>query len=169
MAWTRKQDLPGQIDLEDAIKARRPRGRKRAKKTAAVLSLPPSTNNLYWNVAGKGRVKTDDYRAWLEAAGWELKAQKAGQIKGHVGVQFHAGLMRRRRDLDNLLKPTLDALVMWGIIEDDSWVADIHARWDRDIPEGHIAVYVRQIVSPAVRPDRALKQKIADTLRARMN
>lgn len=166
MSWSPKQNLPGQTDLVEYLASKRPRGRRKAIVTAAMLSIPPSTNNLYWNMHGKGRVKTDDYRNWLETAGWELKAAKCCKVPGHVRVQLHAGLSARRRDLDNILKPTLDALKMWGIIEDDSWVSDISARWDRDIPQGQIAIMVRQTVSPGRRPDKERKGKMSASARA---
>ncbi len=41
------------------------------------LPAPPSVNNLFRNVPGKGRVRSSEYVAWCEAAGWSLRAQGA--------------------------------------------------------------------------------------------
>jgi hypothetical protein len=42
------------------------------KVTFRLQHIPPSTNNLYANVAGRGRVKSSDYRIWAEnvAGAW---------------------------------------------------------------------------------------------------
>jgi crossover junction endodeoxyribonuclease RusA len=50
---------------------------------------------------------------------------------------------RRRRDLDNLLKPTLDALQHGGVYEDDSQIDLLLVRRrEPDRPDGHVAVHV---------------------------
>ena len=85
------------------------------------LPMPPSTNALYRNVPGKGRVKTADYRAWIASAGWELKMQ---------GVVTHAPLLaemecrirlapRSRIDIDNAVKPLFDVMQSMGLIKND--------------------------------------------------
>src|SRR5258706_9307466 len=86
------------------------------------LPTPPSTNALWSNVAGKGRVKTQSYREWREAAGWDLRCQRPRSVPGVVAVTILAGLpeQRRKRDADNLIKPLLDLITEHRIIDDDS-------------------------------------------------
>ncbi len=97
------------------------------------LPIPPSLNNAYVNVPGKGRVRSKAYNAWIEEAGWRLKIQRQANpevFKGAVVIDLT--VERRRKgvgDLDNFIKPCLDLLVKHGVIEDDSHVQEITARW----------------------------------------
>src|SRR5262249_47521125 len=100
---------------------------------------------------GRGRVKTDGYRAWLEEAGWELKQQRISRILGPVGLTVFAGLTDRPRDLDNLLKALGDLLQAHGIVESDARICEIFARWDQGVPNGRIRFEVRQVLAPGSR------------------
>lgn len=92
-------------------------------------TLPPSVNALYFNKPGKGRVKSDRYRTWLNAEGWNLRAQKSRwhSFTGPVGVEITTAEPKRKRDLDNAQKGVLDLLVSLQIIPDDNsdWVRDL--------------------------------------------
>lgn len=116
--------------------------------TVYVVPMPPSVNGLWLNVPGRGRAKTDAYRAWLQEAGWLIRAQRPRPISGYVALSLRAGIAPRRRDLDNLLKPICDLLVQMGVIEDDSRIADLRARWDRDTPSGQVVVALRRTPAP---------------------
>ena len=90
-----------------------------------VLPIPPSTNNLFRSGSRGGRYKTEAYKAWLDAAGWEIKLQRPPALHPplrtclKVLVEAPVG---QNRDIDNLLKPVLDVLVKMGVIADDSLV-----------------------------------------------
>jgi crossover junction endodeoxyribonuclease RusA len=95
------------------------------------LTVPPTVNNLFFNVPGKGRVKTAGYVEWLTKAGWELKAHRPPQLDGAVRIDMRfedAG----RKDLDGLPKAILDLLVTHQVIKDDSRkiVRKISLSWD---------------------------------------
>lgn len=98
------------------------------------LPMPPSVNNLFVNIT-RGRTKSSRYRAWITEAGWMLVQQRnlKGRhklMKGEIAVTVRALRQhRRKRDLDNILKPILDLLVSTGTIKDDSLVASITAEW----------------------------------------
>lgn len=85
--------------------------------TIYALTPPPSVNHLYPTIRGR-RVKSREYKAWIEAAGWELKNQRAKPVKGPVAVWLRVP-ENGRRDLDGYLKPTLDLLVSMKLIEGD--------------------------------------------------
>ena len=94
------------------------------------LPLPPSTNHLYANVAGKGRVKSSRYRTWINAAGWCLKEQRPHKVSGDYVLWLWCERPDgRRRDLGNLEKPVSDLLVEHGIVGDDSECVAIHLYW----------------------------------------
>lgn len=88
------------------------------------LAVPPSTNNLF--VArrdGRGRAKTSAYKDWLNGVAWSVIGQ-VRLIDGAVRVLIEAPVSRRR-DIDNLAKPTLDFLSKAGLIQDDRYVDDL--------------------------------------------
>jgi Holliday junction resolvase RusA-like endonuclease len=112
------------------------------------LPLPPSLNALWRN--GKGRTfRSRRYVQWLRDAGWQLVAQRPARLTGRVSIGVAIGRPdRRKRDLDNIAtKAVLDLLVAHQVIEDDSDVTDIAARWDDAIAPGRIAVSIAR--SPA--------------------
>lgn len=95
------------------------------------LDMPPPVNNLFINVPGRGRIKSQQYRDWTEAAGWQLKAQIGGKmIPGPIGVTIKlVKQSKRKTDLDGRLKAPLDLLCQHGVIEDDSLIQRIEAQW----------------------------------------
>jgi crossover junction endodeoxyribonuclease RusA len=104
----------------------------------AELPWPPSANNLFRNARGKGRVPTERYKNWIQAAGWALKLGAPQPMTGRVAV--HIALVapdERKRDADNLIKGPLDLLVRHGLIPDDSsaTVRELRVMWlDRGPP-----------------------------------
>lgn len=86
--------------------------------------FPPSTNHLYATVRGR-RVKTKAYRTWRAGAAMVIRAEAARQdgwiYHDPYYVQIEARGLNRNRDLDNIVKPILDAVVESGAIVDDRW------------------------------------------------
>ena len=68
-------------------------------------------------------VKSDKYKAWLDTSTILLFEAGAETLppKTPIHVEFFANV-NRQRDLDNLIKPTLDMLQYAGILPDDRWV-----------------------------------------------
>ena len=52
---------------------------------------------------------------------------------------------RRRRDLDNVLKPVLDLLELVGVVENDYLVAELTARRLEPRPAGRIRLAIAEI------------------------
>ena len=102
----------------------------RAKPMAleATLPWPPSVNH-YWAARGNGRYLAPHAQRWHKEAWAILRATWRGKpMQGEVAVLLVLHPPdRRRRDLDNLLKAVLDALVHAGVLQDDSQVAELHA------------------------------------------
>jgi len=104
------------------------------------VAIKPITVNQVWQ--GR-RYKTSEYIAWRAEFGiliGQLKQDSArntgfykprqfsdgSQLK--VQLRFHLNKQRYAvTDVDNLIKPTLDALVDCGILEDDRYVRDLRA------------------------------------------
>lgn len=85
-----------------------------------TLPVPPTLNNAYRNVPGKGRVKTREYGAWLAPAIIIIRAsvRTAKAVRGPLHIAIRLPL-KMRGDIDNRIKPILDALVKSGRIDDD--------------------------------------------------
>lgn len=105
--------------------------------TTISLPTPPSLNNMFFNVPGKGRVKTKEYTNWSAAAGWTLITQKPPKIAGPVALSY-AFADEGRADLGNLEKAVSDLLVTYQVIEDDSRkiVRSIHLEWAASVESG---------------------------------
>lgn len=88
------------------------------------LPVPPSTNALYRNVSGSGRVKTAAYNDWLVEADAALYQQsKAVREQQKVEGEFYLSIKLPatcRMDTDNALKALCDYLVSRAITPDDS-------------------------------------------------
>ncbi len=86
------------------------------------LPLPPSTNNLFATVRGR-RVKSKEYKAWLQEAGRAVDQQGMyhvlAPVRVHLRIKGGAGFSRAR-DLDNALKPVLDLLVSVCVLAGDT-------------------------------------------------
>jgi crossover junction endodeoxyribonuclease RusA len=100
------------------------------------LPYPPSANKLWRSVDGRN-IKSADYRRWLSLAASEIPCALRGKITGRCAVSILADRPdNRARDIDNLLKPVLDALkpdkkqpLLKGVIRDDSDVAPLSIDW----------------------------------------
>jgi crossover junction endodeoxyribonuclease RusA len=83
------------------------------------IPCPPSQNALFLTLRNGRRAKTKIYDAWINEAGWLVKAanlQKLGNAPVMIEIQAKEN---RRRDLGNYEKPITDLLVSLQIINDD--------------------------------------------------
>jgi len=109
------------------------------------LTLPwPPTVNTYWrNVYGKTMLSRKG-RAYRRTAIAEIVRQKAVKgFSGRVSVAIAAYPPDlRARDLDNILKPLLDALHHAGVIEDDSLIDELYVARGEKTEDGAVEVQV---------------------------
>ena len=93
-----------------------------------LLNLPyPPTVNHYWGQRGKARfVKSEGlaFRAAVLAEFYRMRRQGFGAARLRVDI---VACMpdKRRRDIDNLSKATLDAMAHARVYEDDSQIDDL--------------------------------------------
>lgn len=94
-----------------------------------TLPYPPSVNGLFANRKG-GRVKSEDYTAWIKSAAayvpWKAKKVITGP---YTMVATFDRPDRRKRDLGNLEKALSDLLVSQGVVKDDSDAERITLEW----------------------------------------
>lgn len=98
-----------------------------------TLPYPPSANKRLRPI-GPGRAiltkAANAYRSNVHAA-----AVLQGIGAPHLAVPLVLSilatepLLKRTRDLDNLLKVPLDALKWCGVLDDDRWIKTLHVDW----------------------------------------
>lgn len=93
------------------------------------IPAPPSVNEMFRNVRGKGRVKTSAYLDWRGHAGWVLRSQRPERVPGRIVVLISVERMSNCADIDNRVKAIFDLLVSHGVIDDDRNVVGFAAAW----------------------------------------
>lgn len=106
------------------------------------LPMPPSANACWANVEKVGRVRSTAYRRWSKLAVQELQAQQAGRVAGKFAVVITAKRTKRKRDIDNIIKPLLD-LLSGVVTADDSECERVSAGWTDEGEDG-VTVSVRR-------------------------
>lgn len=107
-----------------------------------TMPTPPSTNHLFKNVKGVGRVKTDKYNDFVRMGVTAIRIQHIQPIQGNVVVVLGIERMSEGADIDNRLKALLDTIVEAKVIQDDRFVTAIAISW---LPKAnglsHISIY----------------------------
>lgn len=98
--------------------------------TFLTVPCPPSTNKLFRNVPGRGRVRTGGYKAWADEAGWKLLAQKPAPVPGRVIIVLGIDRSNAQSDIDNRVKAIFDLLTDHKIIQDDKYVTAFAISWN---------------------------------------
>jgi crossover junction endodeoxyribonuclease RusA len=95
------------------------------------LPFPPSVNGIWRGGKGGRHYLSAKYKAWKDAAGLMLRAQAGNKhISGPYAVEIQASRPdKRRRDIDNLIKPVLDLLSLMNVTSDDSECQLVSAEW----------------------------------------
>jgi len=120
------------------------------------LPWPPSANH-YWRslrhgpLAGRVLISREG-RAYRHQVARSVLAQGCDhRLDGSLEIEIIAEPPdRRARDLDNLLKPTLDALVHSGVVEDDKYFDRITIARGAVVPGGKLRVMLRQLRVPVI-------------------
>ena len=114
--------------------------------TTITLPFPPSINH-YWRRVGARTLISRGGRAFREHA---IAACPDAPNFGDARLAVHIVAMmpdRRRRDLDNLLKPLLDALEHAGVYDNDSQIDLLRIDRGEVCKPGRVEVSIR-VVDP---------------------
>ena len=110
-----------------------------------TLPWPPSVNRYWRTYQGRMLISEEGraYRLRVEAQVFVQRARK--NLKGALKVEIEAWRPdKRKRDLDNLLKATLDAMSHAGVYADDSQITDLRIYWAENIG-GMLKVKVSEV------------------------
>ncbi|MFP4137459.1 MAG: RusA family crossover junction endodeoxyribonuclease [Halomonas sp.] len=123
--------------------------------TRLDLPWPPSTNKYWRNPTVRGRGRTlisargRAYRTEVAACALEQGVRRPYQGPLRLEIAAHPP-DRRRRDLDNLLKATLDALAHAGVYLDDEQITALAVRRESiERPGGRLSVTIAPEEAPA--------------------
>jgi crossover junction endodeoxyribonuclease RusA len=118
-----------------------------------ILPLPPSANRIWRNFGGR-MVKSSEYRVWKDTAAASIAHQMGGQPPL---MWFTAAMVMppTRRDLDNSIKPAMDALQAGGAVEDDKRLRALVISVD-DNRRGNDTVLIQ--LRPASEPEKPAKK-----------
>lgn len=102
--------------------------------TYVIRHPPPSVNNVFTSVPGRGRVKTQRYRTWVTAAGWDIKAARQNwrpESWYALDIRLPMAIAAKgtRADIDNRIKAVTDLLVSLDCVPDDKWLAQVAIRY----------------------------------------
>lgn len=116
------------------------------KENEIVLPWPPSVNR-YWRTYQGRMLISQEGRAYREAVTALLIDCGVAPIKGKLVVEIEAWRPDNRvRDLDNLLKATLDSLTHAGIYNDDSQIVDLRIYWATE-KGGMLKIWLREVAN----------------------
>lgn len=121
------------------------------KSTPIRLTLPwPPTVNHYWLPRKKGKgfyVGPEGVRFRAEVMYEAMRQLRPlRSIHGPVAVEIVASHPdRRKRDLDNLFKATLDSLTHAKVYDDDSQIHDLRISWGEQVDGGRLEVTIKEI------------------------
>ena len=88
-----------------------------------VLPFPPSINH-YWRHSRNGTYISAEGKSFRRKV--KLLCRGTEPLKGRLRVELQVTWPdRRRRDIDNIQKPVLDALEHAGVCADDSQIKDL--------------------------------------------
>jgi crossover junction endodeoxyribonuclease RusA len=110
-----------------------------------TLPWPPSVNTYWRNFNGRMIISADG-RAYRKAVVAQIEQQRQQKFfDGPLRMTIKAYRPdKRRRDLDNLFKATLDALAHAGVYEDDSLIHDLRIYWANTIG-GMLKVQIEEL------------------------
>tara|TARA_B100001094_G_C17768538_1_gene593841 strand:- start:11 stop:370 length:360 start_codon:yes stop_codon:yes gene_type:complete len=102
------------------------------------LPYPPSVNSL-WRYSSRGVYRTPKYRDWLHTAGQGIFDAPAFQEPLKMTMRARA-IDKRRRDIDNIIKPVCDLFEHQNVVVNDFWIQHLDVSWDQNINEGTVKV-----------------------------
>lgn len=103
-------------------------------KQTFFIPYPISANRMTTGGRQGQRHRSKRYEDFLREVASEVGIQKVKTVSGLFTITIALYKRRSNMDLDNVIKPTLDALQECGIIRNDTDCVDVRAVWHDQIP-----------------------------------
>lgn len=118
-----------------------------------IITLPwPPSSNIYWRYVN-GRVITSkaarDYKYLIQQLSYTWKAPKFTTERLFFVVKVYPP-DKRKRDIDNLLKVTIDAIASTGVFQNDSQIDKIMIERCHEVKLGSLEVEISRIAADKV-------------------
>lgn len=113
-----------------------------------TIPFPPSVNT-YWGFRGSHRYLTaraKTFKDMVQAEYVRSGLDSFSNARLSVTIQLYPP-DRRVRDIDNVVKSTLDALCQAGVFEDDGQIDVLHVTREKVIKWGAAVVSIEKITS----------------------
>ncbi len=108
-----------------------------------AMPYPPSVNTYYSVVRGRKILSKKGRSYKIEAMVCLYQQSVAKDREGPYAICISVRPPdKRKRDIDNLIKPLLDSLVEYGAISDDSEVVDLRIQKFNPIKGGSVEVLI---------------------------
>ncbi len=97
--------------------------------TTFTIPFPPTVNHMI-RTFGKQRFMSAEYRAFTGMISVIVKRERVpnfGEQRLAIAIELCAP-NKRKFDIDNRAKPTIDALMKAGVMDDDSQIDQLHVK-----------------------------------------
>jgi crossover junction endodeoxyribonuclease RusA len=112
-------------------------------KTHISLPFPPSINHYYRHTARGVSILPAGRKFRVEVNAHVVAQRAAKGYAGRLVVLINAYPPdNRRRDVDNPIKPLLDAMTHAGVWVDDSQIHDLRIVWGEQVEGGAVLVTI---------------------------
>ncbi len=109
---------------------------------SCILPWPP-TVNTYWRSVNGRNILSKKARQYKKDVAVCLNKM---DMQGDLSVTIECFMPdKRRRDLDNLLKPLLDVMGEYKVYEDDSQICDLRIFKGTDGDKGTVRIKVKEL------------------------
>ena len=117
------------------------------------LPYPPSVNH-YWRRVGARTLISRQGRAFRETVCSLLALRRLHPLDGWLKVHLQIYPPdRRRRDVDNIQKPVLDALQHAGVYHDDFQIVSLITDRMQPVQDGRLEVSITQVTDNQLHAD----------------
>lgn len=114
-------------------------------KQTFFIPYPISANKMTEGGRGGQRHRSKRYDNFLKEVASEVGRQKVKAVSGLFTIAITLYKRRPNMDLDNVIKPTLDALQECGIIRNDTDCVDVRAVWDANVPAPYAMIILEAL------------------------